>query len=211
MVYGPDHEIDDQLIRDFNFVFIQLNKIQNNYQAYIFGVISYREFLEMSSPSLQLLARNKSFIKYVVTNRGYSQEFQIEIFKMISNLAEFDPPSIVDGEYQNDAIDQIDEMIKEQNFLEPIHRFLAKFNEILERYHLNYAFVLNPILLLHQCYSIISAGSASQLSYFLIIGFIIINLVTMIIASSIRNNIMFISFFISFLASLSLLIIKIIL
>lgn len=211
MVYGDDHEVDEGTVRDFNFTFIQLNKIQNNFQAYKFGVLSHREFVDMSIPSLQLLVRKKELVMYVVVNRGYSPEFQKFIINNIKDLEPFDIPTMEAGQF---IFDHAAENVRSFGFSERMESFLSKFDRLGDRlidYKLDYIFIINPIILFAQCYRVVKQQDASQISFALIIGFILVNLVTMIVAAQVRKPVMFLAFFASFIASILLLGLRIIL
>lgn len=90
LVYGNDQVFDVKKARAFTFAFLHLNKIQNNYQAMKQGVLSKKEYLEMSLPTLRLFARNKKLIIYLVSQRGYGDQFRDNIIECLKSIQPYD-------------------------------------------------------------------------------------------------------------------------
>jgi len=109
LVYGEDHEFDINRARSFTFAFLHLNKIQNNYEAMKEGVLSKREYLEMSLPTLRLFARNKRMIVYLVSQRGYGDEFRDSIVECLRDLEPFNVPPLSSSDPNPSNVDLFSE------------------------------------------------------------------------------------------------------
>ncbi|MEM7408887.1 MAG: hypothetical protein AAF430_01465 [Myxococcota bacterium] len=230
LIYGPDHEVDVQEARAFTFAFLHLNKIQNNFEAMSQRVISRREYVEMSLPTLRLFARSKNLICYLVEQRGYSPEFRDSVVELIADLDPLDPPPFmseipalprevsgavpaIEQASVGAAADRDSELAPEQ-----VSSLVARFNKIVMKRvsplarpllaapvtHLaSVGFLLNPILLGAQLYRAITTSPAG-LSPAMFGGFAALNLLTALAAIRTQDALMFLSFALSFVISLSI-------
>lgn len=215
LIYGDEKNIDIEEARAFTFAFLHLNKIQNNYEAMKQRIISKKEYLEMSIPTLTLFARQKEFIIYLVSQRGYSPKFRDSIIEMISGTSPYDVPKfnvesvdeVTTNEVETPDSKEVEKLLANQNnqFMESLYTKLSSFFDGKIFYILSYSFILNPLLLGAQLHKIIKFTSPSGLSIIMISGFAILNIVTAIAAVKIKNLPMFLSFLVSFFISATIL------
>jgi hypothetical protein len=83
-----------EMSKKFYYLFLIINQIQHHYLAYRFGIYSLKEFRQFSLPTLSLIAREAETIEYLVSERGYTEEFGREILALLKQATPPVPPSI---------------------------------------------------------------------------------------------------------------------
>ena len=90
MAYGDDVALDEASARRHFALFLQLNLVQSDWFAYQEDIITLDEFRRYAVTKLNIVARQRRAIEYLVDHRGYSAEFAREV-KAI--LAKAIPPA----------------------------------------------------------------------------------------------------------------------
>lgn len=196
LVYGGDAKVELEDARQYTLAFLHINKIQNNYEAYKGGILKKYEYENMSIPTLQLFARKKPLIHYLITQRGYSQDFQESVMDMLLPLQPYDVPTF---EGEQDFSEYIASKDQQVSKLEKALGLLDNFLDSKTFSAISLAFVLNPILLGAQFIELIRSSYQTDVSLITFAGFAILNVITTLIGIKIRNWVMIVSYFISFI------------
>lgn len=100
ITYGHEFGQVTYLPKKFYYLFLIINQIHHHYLAYLFGIYSLKEFRKFSLPTLSLIAREAKTIEYLVTERGYAEDFRKEVIFLLAKAtppaAPFSEPKSVD-------------------------------------------------------------------------------------------------------------------
>jgi hypothetical protein len=92
IIYGTT-EPNVELGRKFFHLFIYINIVQHYFYAAEEGLISDRELETLAKPTLDLMAREKEMLEYLVKQRGYVKKFQDRFLQMMEDAEPVPLPS----------------------------------------------------------------------------------------------------------------------
>ncbi len=91
ITYGRELPGSPKLSKKFYYLFLIINQIHHLYLSYQFGIYSRREFRRYSLPTVSLIAKETPTIKYLLAERGYSEEFEREMLLLLRDAT---PPTL---------------------------------------------------------------------------------------------------------------------
>jgi hypothetical protein len=94
ITYGYALDGPKDLSKKFYYLFLMINQIHHHYLAYSFGIYSLREFRRFSLPTLSLIAREAETIEYLLTERGYLEDFRQEVLSLLKKATPPAQPSL---------------------------------------------------------------------------------------------------------------------
>lgn len=86
LVYGNSFKPTTEEAQLYFLLFTKINRIHHLYIALKHGILTREDFKTNSIPTVKLMKREEDTVRYLLAERGYSQDFANELLSMFENV-----------------------------------------------------------------------------------------------------------------------------